>query len=79
MIPVVTMIGLQFGALLGGAMITEKIFARPGVGTLLLQAISERDYPVVQGCVLVIASLYVAVNLTVDLTYGVIDPRIRYR
>ncbi len=77
LVPVVTVAGLQFGALLGGAMITEKIFARPGVGTLLLDAISERDYPVVQGCVLVIAAGYVLVNLVVDWLYGAIDPRIR--
>lgn len=77
LVPVVTVAGLQFGALLGGAMITEKIFGRPGIGTLLLDAISERDYPVVQGCVLVIATCYVLVNLVVDLAYAVIDPRIR--
>jgi peptide/nickel transport system permease protein len=77
LVPIVTIAGLQFGALLSGAMITEKIFGRPGVGTLLLDAISERDYPVVQGCVLVIAACYVVVNLVTDLTYAVIDPRIR--
>ncbi|HKE17020.1 MAG TPA: ABC transporter permease [Kofleriaceae bacterium] len=77
LLPVITVAGLQFGALLGGAIITEKVFARPGLGTLLLDGISERNYPVVQGAVLVIAVSYVAVNLLVDLTYGLADPRVR--
>lgn len=77
LIPVVTVMGLQFGALLTGAIVTEKIFARPGVGTLLLEAISERNYPVVQGTVLLIATTYVLVNLLVDLLYAAIDPRVR--
>lgn len=79
LIPVLHVAGLQFGALLGGAMITEKIFSRPGVGTLLLEAISERDYPVVQGCVLGIAACYIAINLTTDLVTAAVDPRIRLR
>lgn len=77
LIPVITVAGLQFGALLSGAIVTEKVFGRPGLGTLLLRAIFARDYPVVQGSVLFIAVLYVLVNLGVDLTYGVVDPRIR--
>ena len=77
MIPVITVMGIQFGALLTGAIITEKIFARPGVGTLLLEAIQQRDYPVVQGTVLLIATTYVTVNLLVDLLYAIIDPRVR--
>jgi len=77
MIPVVTVMGLQFGALLTGAIVTEKIFARPGVGTLLLESIAERNYPVVQGTVLLIATTYVLVNLAVDVLYAVIDPRVR--
>jgi ABC-type dipeptide/oligopeptide/nickel transport system permease component len=77
MLPVITIAGLQFGAMLSGAIITEKIFARPGIGLLLLDAIQERNYPVVQGCVLVIAVTYVTVNLLVDLAYGLADPRIR--
>lgn len=77
LIPVVTVMGLQFGALLTGAIVTEKIFARPGVGTLLLEAISERNYPVVQGTVLLIATTYVGVNLAVDVLYAAIDPRVR--
>lgn len=78
MIPVITIIGLQFGALLTGAIIVEKIFARPGVGTLLLDSIEQRNYLIVQGCVLFIAFSYVVVNLVTDLVYGFIDPRIRY-
>jgi ABC-type dipeptide/oligopeptide/nickel transport system permease component len=77
LLPVVTVAGLQLGSLLGGAIITEKIFARPGLGTLLLEGISERNYPLVQGTVLVIAVAYAAVNLATDLCYGVIDPRVR--
>jgi ABC-type dipeptide/oligopeptide/nickel transport system permease component len=77
-LPVITIAGLQFGALLSGAIVVEKIFARPGVGTLLLEGIQERNYPVVQGTVLVIAACYVLVNLLVDLAYGMADPRIRH-
>lgn len=77
LIPVVTVMGLQFGALLTGAIITEKVFARPGVGTLLLEAIQQRDYPTVQGTVLLIATTYVLVNLAVDLLYAAVDPRVR--
>ena len=78
LIPVVTLIGLQFGAVLTGAVITETIFAWPGIGRLLIQSIGFRDYPLVQGCILLIAVTYVAVNLLTDLVYGVLDPRIRY-
>jgi len=78
LIPVVTIVGLQFGSLLTGAIITETIFAWPGVGRLLIQSISFRDYPAVQGCILLIAVTYVFVNLTTDLVYGLLDPRIRY-
>lgn len=77
--PVITVAGIQFGSLLAGAVVTEKVFARPGLGTLLLDAISQRDYRVVQGCTLVIAVSYVLVNLLVDLAYGVADPRVRLR
>jgi ABC-type dipeptide/oligopeptide/nickel transport system permease component len=76
-LPVITVAGLQFGSLLGGAIITEKIFERPGLGTLLLEGINERNYPIVQGTVLVIAISYVIVNTLVDLSYGLVDPRIR--
>ncbi len=78
MIPVVTIIGLQFGALLTGAIIVEKIFARPGVGTMLLDGIEQRNYLIVQGSVLFISFTYVIVNLVTDLVYGFVDPRIRY-
>jgi ABC-type dipeptide/oligopeptide/nickel transport system permease component len=78
LIPVVTIIGLQFGAVLTGTIITETIFAWPGVGRLLIQAINFRDYPLVQGCILFISLTYVLMNLVTDLTYGLLDPRIRY-
>jgi len=78
LIPIVTVLGLQFGAVLTGAVITETIFAWPGVGRLLIQSISFRDYPLVQGCILLIAITYVGMNLLTDLVYGLLDPRIRY-
>jgi ABC-type dipeptide/oligopeptide/nickel transport system permease component len=78
LIPVVTLVGLQFGAVLTGAVITETIFAWPGVGRLLIQSIGFRDYPLVQGCILFIAATYVGMNLLTDLVYGALDPRIRY-
>jgi peptide/nickel transport system permease protein len=78
LIPIVTVLGLQFGAVLTGAVITETIFAWPGVGRLLIQSISFRDYPLVQGCILLIAVTYVTMNLLTDLAYGLLDPRIRY-
>jgi peptide/nickel transport system permease protein len=79
LIPVVTMAGLQFGYLLGGAVITESVFAWPGVGRLTILAITQRDYPLVQGNVMVLALIFVLINLLVDLTYGLLDPRIRYQ
>jgi peptide/nickel transport system permease protein len=78
LIPTVTVLGAQFGALLGGAVIVEQVFAYPGVGTLLLTAISQRDYPVIEGVVLVVASLVVLTNLVVDMAYTWLDPRIHY-
>jgi len=78
LIPIVTVIGLQVGVVLTGAVITETIFAWPGVGRLLIQSIGFRDYPLVQGCILLIAVTYVSVNLLTDLAYGFLDPRIRY-
>jgi peptide/nickel transport system permease protein len=77
MLPVLTVVGLQFGSLLSGAVITENVFARPGLGTLMVAAIRQRDYPVVQGCALVVAVITVTVNLLVDVAYGLADPRIR--
>jgi ABC-type dipeptide/oligopeptide/nickel transport system permease component len=78
LIPVITVIGLQFGALLGGAVITEAVFAWPGVGSLSVQALSNRDYPVVQVTVLFLAVAFALINLLVDISYGFLDPRIRY-
>lgn len=77
LIPLVTIVALQFGAVLTGAVITETIFAWPGIGRLLIQSIGFRDYPAVQGCILLIAVTYVTVNLLTDMMYGVLDPRIR--
>src|SRR4030081_17142 len=79
LIPAVTMLGLQLGALLGGAVVTETIFSRPGVGRLAVDAILSRDFPLVQGTVLFAAGIYVLVNLAVDVSYAIIDPRIHYR
>ncbi len=76
-LPVITLLGLQLGSLLSGAVITEAVFAWPGIGTLLLQAIQGRDYPLVQGCVLVISLGYVGANLAADLLYRWADPRVR--
>lgn len=78
LIPILTVIGLQFGALLGGAILTERTFAWPGLGTLLVNAISSRDYPVIQGIVLMFALLFAFVNLVVDVLYAYVDPRIHY-
>jgi ABC-type dipeptide/oligopeptide/nickel transport system permease component len=77
MIPVITVLGLQFGALLAGAIVTEKIFSWPGIGRLTIDAISNRDYYVVQGCILAIGLTYVAVNFLTDLVYSFLNPRIR--
>ncbi len=77
-IPLLTVIGLTFAVLMGGAVVTEQIFNIPGIGRLLIQAIGRRDFPLVQGAVLVIAAVYVLINLLVDLLYAVVDPRIRH-
>jgi dipeptide transport system permease protein len=79
LIPVVTVIGLQVGTLMGGAILTETIFSWPGVGKWLVESINRRDYPALQGGVLLIATLVMSVNLLVDLLYGLLDPRIRHR
>ena len=78
LIPVVTVVGLQFGAFMGGAVITEAIFDYPGLGRMLLQAILQRDYTVVQGTILFVVSAFVVINLLTDLAYAFLDPRIRY-
>ena len=79
MLPVVTLLGLQLGALLAGAVITEIVFSWPGLGSLTVEAIQRRDYPLLQGCVLVISVSYVLVNSLTDLAYAWLDPRIRLR
>lgn len=79
LIPVVTVIGLQVGTMLGGAILTETIFSWPGIGRWLIEALQRRDYPVVQGGVLLVASLIILVNFVVDLLYGVVNPRIRHK
>ena len=78
LIPIVTVVGVQAGYLLGGAVLTETVFAWPGVGTLMVQGILARDFPLVQGCVLVVALSFGVINLVVDLLYAWLDPRIRY-
>jgi peptide/nickel transport system permease protein len=78
LIPILTILGLQFGTLLAGAIVTETIFSWPGIGRLAVQAIRARDYPLLQGCILLIAVSYVAVNLLTDLVYAFVDPRVRF-
>ena len=77
LIPIVTILGLQFGTLLAGTIVTETIFSWPGIGRLTVQAIAARDYPLLQGCILVIAFSYVVVNLLTDFVYALVDPRVR--
>ena len=78
LIPILTILGLQFGTLLAGTIVTESIFSWPGIGRLAVQAIGARDYPLLQGCILLIAVSYVIVNLLTDLVYAVVDPRVRF-
>ena len=78
-LPVFTLLGLQVGAILGGTVILESIFSIPGMGLMIFRAVGVRDYPVVMGCVIVYAAVFVFVNIVVDLMYGLIDPRVRYR
>lgn len=78
LIPVITIFGLEFGTLLGGAIITETVFAWPGIGRMVILAIQQRDFPLVVGAVMVLAMIFVVLNLLVDILYGVIDPRVRY-
>ncbi len=78
LLPVITIIGFYAGYLLGGAIVIEEIFALPGIGRLMLYAIEKRDYPVIQGTVIIVALLFIFINLLVDILYGIIDPRIRY-
>jgi peptide/nickel transport system permease protein len=78
LLPVITVVGVQCGSLLGGAVVTEAVFAWPGIGRLIVQAISARDFPVVQGSLLMLTLIFVLVNLLVDLSYGLLNPRVRY-
>lgn len=78
LLPVITIVGIQFGAMLGGAVVTETVFAWPGVGRLVVNAISQRDFPIIQGGVLMMAIIFTMVNLLVDISYAVVNPRIRY-
>jgi peptide/nickel transport system permease protein len=78
MVPVVTVIGLNFGLLLAGAILTETVFSWPGLGRLVVEAVYERDYPLVVGCILIFAIVFVIVNLITDILYTYIDPRIKY-
>ena len=78
LLPVVTLVGLQMGQLLGGVVITESVFSWPGIGKMTVDAIFARDMPVVQGAILATATLFVLINLATDLLYAVLDPRIRY-
>jgi peptide/nickel transport system permease protein len=78
MIPVLTVIGLNFGLLLSGAILTETVFSWPGLGRLVVESVYERDYPLVVGCILVFAIVFVIVNLITDILYPYIDPRIKY-
>lgn len=78
LLPVITIVGIQFGAMLGGAVVTETVFAWPGVGRLVVNAISQRDFPLVQGGVLMMAIIFTFVNLLVDISYAIVNPRIRY-
>jgi peptide/nickel transport system permease protein len=77
-LPIITVVGLQVGILLSGAILTETVFSRPGIGRWLVDAIYARDYPIVQGVTLVIALIFVVVNLSVDILYALVDPRIRF-
>ena len=78
LVPVTTVIGLQFGAVLAGAVLTESVFALPGLGTLLLTAVLARDYAIIRGAILLVAGVFAVINLAVDVAYAYLDPRIRY-
>jgi peptide/nickel transport system permease protein len=78
LIPVITVLGLTFALLIGGAIVTETVFGLPGIGNLVVSAVLRRDYPVIQGALLVIAGIYVLINLGIDLLYLVVDPRVKY-
>jgi len=77
-IPIITVLGLQFGRLLGGAVVTEVVFSWPGMGRLIVEGILDRDYPLVQGAILVFGFVFVVINLLIDISYSIVDPRVRY-
>jgi ABC-type dipeptide/oligopeptide/nickel transport system permease component len=77
LIPPLTLLGIQFALLIGGAVVTETVFARPGIGRLLVRAVLEKDFPVVQGVVVLTTAAYVLINLLIDIAYGIIDPRVQ--
>jgi Binding-protein-dependent transport system inner membrane component. len=79
LIPIITVVGIDFGSLLGGAVVVESVFAINGIGRLMVQSINARDFPMVQGTVLVVATTFVLINLMVDIIYAAIDPRISYK
>ena len=76
-IPPLTLLGIQFAVLIGGAVVTETVFARPGIGRLLVLAVLEKDFPVVQGVVVLTTAVYVLINVAIDIAYGIIDPRVQ--
>jgi peptide/nickel transport system permease protein len=78
LIPIVTVIGLTAALMIGGAIVTETVFGLPGIGNLVVSAVLRRDYPVIQGALIVVAAIYVLINLAIDLLYAIIDPRVRY-
>jgi peptide/nickel transport system permease protein len=78
MIPILTVVGLTAAILIAGAIVTETVFGLPGVGNLIVSAVLRRDYPVIQGALLIVSGIYVLINLAVDLLYAVADPRVRY-
>lgn len=78
LVPILTVVGLTFAALMGGAVVTETVFSLPGIGQLVVSSVLRRDYPVIQGVILLVATIYVVVNLAVDVLYFVVDPRVRY-
>jgi peptide/nickel transport system permease protein len=77
LVPIVTVIGLTVALMIGGAVVTETVFGLPGVGNLVVSAVTRRDYPVIQGALLIVAAIYVVINFLVDLLYTVVDPRVR--
>ncbi len=78
LVPILTVVGLTFAALMGGAVVTETVFSLPGIGQLVVSSVLRRDYPVIQGVILMVATIYVLINLMVDLLYFLIDPRVKY-